>query len=131
MAHYKFSSFCLKLDLVTAPVEQCAVLVERDLDWHLRWGKAMVWPVPATPCGVAWSWLSAGTMGLAGPAPLCIKNPKGQVGWTVTGLCQIQTLKHAWKAWNNVWVALPTGTLWVCGSHGWPYLPRKWTGHCT
>ena len=26
---------------------------------------------------------------------------------------------------------VPTGTLWVYSSHGWPYLPGNSTGHCT
>ena len=70
---------------------------------------------------------------LSGPAPLCIKNLKGQVqvGWTPTGLCQKHTLKHSWEAQNNEWTAIPTGAFWVCGSHGCLYLPRNWTGRCT
>ena len=77
--------------------------------------------------------LTADAMELAGPAPLCIENHEGQaqVGWILTGLCQTQTLKHFWKAWNDVWCAVPTGALWVCGSHGWPYLLGNWTGCCT
>ena len=74
---------------------------------------------------MAQGWLTAEAMELAGPAPPCIVNPEGQaqVGWTPTGLCQTQTTKHAWVAWNDAWAAVPTGALWVCGSNGWPYLP--------
>ena len=56
----------------------------------------------------------AGAVELAGPALLCIENLKGhgQVGWTPTGLCQTQTLKYSWEAWNDVWAGVPTGVLW-------------------
>ena len=56
-------------------------------------------------------WLTAEAMGLAGPAPLCTEKLKGQaqVGWTPTGLCQTQALKHAWEAWDDAWAAVPTG----------------------
>ena len=64
----------------------------------------------------------AETMELAGPAPLCLENLKGQaqVGWTLTDLFQTETLKHFWEVWNDAWSAVPTGDLWVYGSHGWP-----------
>ena len=72
-------------------------------------------------------------MELAEPAPLGTENLKGQaqVGWTLTGLCQTQILKHAWEEWNEAWKVALTGALWVCGPHGCPYLPGKWTGCCT
>ena len=77
--------------------------------------------------------ITAEAVELAGPAPLCIENPKGQaqVGWALTGLCQTWTLKHDWKAWADVWAVFPTGALWVCGTHVWIYLPGNCTGHCT
>ena len=70
---------------------------------------------------------------MAGPAPLCIKNLQGQaqVGWTPIGVCRKHTLNHSWEVQNKAWAAVPTGALWVCGSHGWPYLPGNWTGHGT
>ena len=53
-------------------------------------------------------------MELAGPAPLCIENPKGQAqAKDKTGLCQTQTLEHSWEVQNEVWAAVPTGALWV------------------
>ena len=78
-------------------------------------------------------WLMDEAMELTGPALLYIENLNGkaQVGWTLIGPCQKHTLKHYWEAWNNTWAAVLTGILWVYGSHGWPYLPRNWTGHCT
>ena len=53
------------------------------------------------------------------------------MGWTPTALCQTQTVEHFWEVWNDVWAVVLTGDLWVCGSHGWPYLPVNWTDHCT
>ena len=61
-------------------------------------------------------------MELAGPAPLCIENPKGQAqAKDKTGLCLTQTLEHSWEAQDDAWAAVPPGALWVCVSHGWPY----------
>ena len=77
-------------------------------------------------------WLRAEAVELAGPAPLCIENPKGQAqAKDKTGLCQTQTLEHSWEAQDDAWAAVPPGALWVCVSHGWPYLLGNWTGCCT
>ena len=66
-------------------------------------------------------WLPAEAVELAGPASLSIENLRGQaqVGWTLIGLCQKHVLKHDWGVKNNAWAVVPTGALWVCGSHGW------------
>ena len=127
------SSFCLTLDLVTV---QCTSLVEYD--WtDIYAGAEQQYDQPKLFIGYSiWDglgWLTTEALELAGLAPLCIENPKGraQVGWTPTGLCQIQTLKHVWEAQTDAWAAVLTGALCMCGSHGWPYLPRNWTGHCT
>ena len=53
------------------------------------------------------------------------------MGWTPVGLCHMQTLEHFWGARDDAWATVLIETLWVCGSHGWPYLPGNWTGHYT
>ena len=62
-------------------MEQCTFLMEQDLDQHLCWGGA-TYDQPRTLAGYTiWyglGWLMAETVGLAGPAPLCIENLKGQ-----------------------------------------------------
>ena len=99
--------------------------VEQQYDWT----QLLVWLLHMGWLGLAHD----EAIELAGPAPLCTENFKeqAQVVWTLIGLCQKHALKHYWEVQNNTWAAVPTGALWVCGSHWWPYLPGNWTGHCT
>ena len=70
--------------------------------------------------GVAWVGSRLGPWGWLGQPALCVEDLEGQaqVDWTLIGLGQTWTLKHAGAA-------VPTGVLWACGSHGWPYLSRE------
>ena len=61
----------------------------------------------------------------------------GKLGWVPYEQClHIITLRHSdrhgtdWADDQSHWVA-PNGTLWVCGTNLWPWLPPGWTGKCT
>ena len=78
MAH--LSSFCLKLDLITEPMEQCTSPMEHDLDRHhagvkQRYDRPR--PVVSYSIWDGLGWLMAETVELAGPASLCNENLKG------------------------------------------------------
>nr|XP_015097995.1 endogenous retrovirus group PABLB member 1 Env polyprotein-like [Vicugna pacos] len=92
-----------------------------------------------------WGWMNSVYVKMRHLSPLCIeqqfehKAPNRTVGWLPEELCaKIIYNVNASTWWDgrpligvNPTDFLPPGYLWVCGTHGWCYLPAKWTGRCT
>nr|XP_019586350.1 PREDICTED: endogenous retrovirus group PABLB member 1 Env polyprotein-like isoform X1 [Rhinolophus sinicus] len=87
-------------------------------------------------------WLSAVQIEYTRPASVCVErhsdDPARIMGWTPQPLCNLtlNITNQSWLGWQTPFQKIgsyssPWGWLWVCGAHGWPYLPYNWTGRCT
>ena len=74
---------------------------------------------------MAQGWLTSGTVRLAGPVPPCVKSFKDKPKWTeFLWVCVRPIFLDIAKRRGILHGLQFPWTLWVCGSHEWPYLMR-------